>query len=107
MENKNQVRPYDDVVLDRKDIEAVASSRFFRRDGIKILLVWAFVTLIIAIFFNFTSVVPIFLSYILFALDAIFFVYWYAKKSTEIRVLLKSNMEKHMTEQRQKNSKES
>ena len=102
IKNKNNVRPYDDIQLDRKDIEAVASSRFFRRAGMKILLLWAFFTLLIVSVYNYFEPFPLFIAYLLLAADAIIFVYLYSKKSTEIRTKLLINMDKHMLEQRQK-----
>ena len=104
MENKSVKRSYDDVVLDRKDIEAVASSRFFRRAGIRILCLWAFITLIIVTVYRFATVMPDILAFILLALDAIVFIYIYSKKSTEARMMLISSMDNYMLSQRKAQS---
>lgn len=86
-------KEYDDIKFDKADISAVASNRFFRRAGIKLLLIWAAVTLVITMASNYTHAIPEAVSFCLLAITAIVFVYLYSKKQTEVRVKLWENIE--------------
>lgn len=99
---ENKVKQDDDIKFDKNDIAAVANARFFRRSGIKLLLIWAFATLVITMLHNYSGIIPVYITYILLAGSAIIFVYIYSKKQTEVRVKLWENMDKHMQDLREK-----
>lgn len=95
---ENKVKQDDDIKFDKNDIAAVANARFFRKAGLKLLLGWAFVTLLITMVHNYSGVVPIYVTYTLLAGSAIIFVYLYSKKQTEVRVRLWAKMDEHFKE---------
>ena len=92
MEIKTQ-RPDDDVRFDKSDIAAVANSRFFRKSGLKMLVIFAAIMLAIVSITNYISAVPVFVGYGALAVCSLVFVYLYGKKQTEIRVKLWERIE--------------
>jgi 1,4-dihydroxy-2-naphthoate octaprenyltransferase len=91
----------DDPTLDKNDIAAAANSRYFRRNGVKLLMIWAAVMFLILILTNYISLLPGWLSFILIALSSVIFVWLYSRKQTEVRVRLTHNIdEKIMAQQR-------
>jgi putative flippase GtrA len=83
----------DSITFDRNDIAAVANSRFFKKTGLKILMIWAVVMLGTVSITNLTGWLPIWLSYFILSASAIVFVYIYSKKQTEVRVRLWERLE--------------
>jgi predicted branched-subunit amino acid permease len=90
-----QPKQDDDIRFDKHDIAAVANSRFFRKKGLKVLLIWAFITLAITMIYNYTQAFPPFVAYVLFGVNAVVFVYLYSKMQTEVRVKLWENIERN------------
>jgi hypothetical protein len=88
-------KPDDSITFDKHDIAAVANARYFKRGGIKLLLIWAAVTLVIVMITNYTGIIPVSIAYILLFIEAIVFVYLYSKKQTEMRVKLWENIERN------------
>lgn len=69
----------------REDINAIANSRFYRRAGMKILMIWAIVILVLIQAANFLPGVPIVVLYALMAVSSVGFLYYFSKKQKESR----------------------
>lgn len=91
-------RQDDDIRFDKNDISAVANSRFFRRAGLKMLMIFAVIMLAIVSITNYVSIVPVFAGYGALSVCSLIFVYLYGKKQTEIRVKLWENIERSRIE---------
>lgn len=89
----------DDPTFDKNDIAAAANSRYFRRGGVKLLMVWAAVMLLILTFTNYVSLLPGWLSFVLIALSSIIFVWLYSRKQTEVRVRLAQRIDDKIASQ--------
>jgi hypothetical protein len=73
------------VKFTKDDINAVANGRFYRKTGIKMLLVFAIVVLGIYILMTvFTSIAPV-MWFSIYGLVGIFFMYLYSRKQREVR----------------------
>jgi len=83
----------DSISFDRNDISSVANARYFRKSGMRVLLIWAFVTLLITVIHNFFGFMPDLVAYILFGLNALVFVWLYSSKQAEVREKLWARIE--------------
>jgi len=89
-----QKKEVDNVVMDKADISAVANSRYFRKSGMKLLLIWAFMTLLVTMAHSYVGL-PDIAAYILLGIVAISFVYMFSKGQTEVREKLWHNIEQN------------
>ena len=69
----------------KDDINAVANSRFYRKVGLKILMLWAIVILVLIQAVYWLPSVPIYVYYALCLLATVGFLAWYTKKQRESR----------------------
>jgi len=69
----------------KDDINAIANSRFYKKVGLKILLLWAVVILVLLQLVSWFPAIPIYVYWIGCALATMGFIYWYNKRQKEFR----------------------
>lgn len=100
MKDTKDIKPLDSIKLDRKDIESVANARFYRAKGIKILIKWTIVLLVLVglsrvagvVIPESSSTVNI-VTYCAVFVSSLIFINQYSKGQTEVRVNLWQKME--------------
>ena len=69
----------------KSDINAVANSRFYKLMGLKLLLGLAVAILVVAAIVNYVEGFPMWVAWVLYAIEALTFVYIYSKGQAKIR----------------------
>lgn len=100
MKDNKDLENLSSTKLNKKDIESVANARFYRAKGIKILIKWTIVLLVIVglsrvfgiVFEDSSNVITILASCLFFA-SSLIFINQYSKGQTEVRVNLWQKME--------------
>lgn len=73
------------VRFTKEDINAVANSRFYRKSGIKILLIWAIILLAILTAMSWFPAVHLYIYYGLLLATVLGFVWYYGKRQRASR----------------------
>ena len=73
------------VKFSKSDINAVANSRFYKLMGLKLLLGLAVAILVVAAIVNYVEGFPMWVAWVLYAIEALTFVYIYSKGQAKIR----------------------
>jgi len=79
------MRKEESVKFTPDDINAVANSRFYKKTGLKILMLWVIIVLVISQLAAWFPTAPVAIYYAAYSIVTVISVYLYAKKQRDAR----------------------